>query len=558
MTPSEAQQPNGPPPEETRGRPVTILIAEDESIVALDLKQRLESFGYQVPSVVSSGEEAVERAAELLPSLVLMDIQLQGRVDGIEAAGRIRRRLGIPVVFATAFTGEAILGRAADAQPYGYLVKPLDNEVLRTTIKMALVRHRAELELAETSSRLAFLNQAAHALTSTMELDKTLDSVLKEANAMLGATGAALWVSDATTGELVCAHVAGDYSRESQGRRLSPENGPAAWVLQSGRPLSVPDLCADPRGWQFPLTQSGRALRTLVAVPLAIRGNTLGAIEVVATEVGHFGPRDIAFIESLAASAAIAMDNARLVDTLRRRTADLEAQNAEMDAFAHTVAHDLKAPLSIISGYADVLEQRYSELPEADFRRHLRNIGSTAYRMNSIIDELLLLAQLRKTDVHVERLQMGPIVRRALQRLGSMIEAHQAEICLPPRWPATLGYAPWIEEVWANYISNAIKYGGRPPRVELGATLQPDGKVDFWVRDNGAGIPAEDQVRLFQPFTRLQEGHATGHGLGLSIVARIVDRLDGSVGVESSVGQGSTFRFTLPAPATRRKPRRDG
>jgi signal transduction histidine kinase len=109
-----------------------------------------------------------------------------------------------------------------------------------------------------------------------------------------------------------------------------------------------------------------------------------------------------------------------------------------------------------------------------------------------------------------------------------------------------LGYAPWIEEVWVNYLSNAIKYGGRPPRVELGAETQPGGLVRFWVRDNGPGIAPEAQVRLFVPFTRLDQVRAKGHGLGLSIVRRIVEKLGGQVGVISTPGQGSVFSFTLP------------
>jgi signal transduction histidine kinase len=104
-----------------------------------------------------------------------------------------------------------------------------------------------------------------------------------------------------------------------------------------------------------------------------------------------------------------------------------------------------------------------------------------------------------------------------------------------------------VEEIWANYVSNAIKYGGSPPRVELGGDELPDGKVRFWVRDNGVGLSKEDQSKLFRIFTRLGQSDASGHGLGLSIVESIAERLKGQVGVESEVGQGSLFYFILPA-----------
>src|SRR5690606_5379380 len=102
-------------------------------------------------------------------------------------------------------------------------------------------------------------------------------------------------------------------------------------------------------------------------------------------------------------------------------------------------------------------------------------------------------------------------------------------------------------EVWMNYLSNALKYGGRPPHIVLGAAEQEDDMIAFWVRDNGPGLTEEQKVHMFKPFTRLDRGRGTGHGLGLSIVHRIVTKLGGQVYVESEWGHGSNFGFTLPA-----------
>lgn len=169
--------------------------------------------------------------------------------------------------------------------------------------------------------------------------------------------------------------------------------------------------------------------------------------------------------------------------------------------------------------------------------------------MNNIIEELLLLAEVRNTQVARWPLNMASIVTEAVNRLADMVKQSQAEIVLPSAWPVALGYAPWIEEVWANYISNACKYGGLTPRIELGATAQDDGMVRFWARDNGAGLTPEERARLFTPFTRLEQVRAKGQGLGLSVVRRIIEKMDGQVGVESAgvPGHGSTFSFTLPA-----------
>jgi signal transduction histidine kinase len=137
-----------------------------------------------------------------------------------------------------------------------------------------------------------------------------------------------------------------------------------------------------------------------------------------------------------------------------------------------------------------------------------------------------------------------------MQRLAYMIDECSAEITLPDSWPIALGYGPWVEEVWVNYLSNALKYGGQPPRIEVGATVQADGTVRFWVCDNGPGLASEEQARLFTPSTRFDQVRAKGHGLGLSIVRRIVRKLGGQVGVESEIGQGSIFSFTLPGVAS--------
>ena len=111
-----------------------------------------------------------------------------------------------------------------------------------------------------------------------------------------------------------------------------------------------------------------------------------------------------------------------------------------------------------------------------------------------------------------------------------------------------MGYRDWIKEVWINYISNAVKYGGNPPRIELGAEVLPDNRVRYWVKDNGQGISEEDQKELFKTFSRLpQTADQEGHGLGLSIVKRIMDKQDGEVHVSSKIGEGSIFSFLLPS-----------
>ena len=233
---------------------------------------------------------------------------------------------------------------------------------------------------------------------------------------------------------------------------------------------------------------------------------------------------------------------------LRRIAQDLKARNEDLDAFAHTVAHDLKNPLSLMLGFADALAEDYETMPREQMGHHLKSIARSTRKAEHIINELLLLSSVRKEDVTARPLNMADIISEVEERLAGMLEDDQMQFIKPDSWPEALGYAPWVEEVWANYISNAIKYGGSPPLVQIGATIQRNDTIAFWVSDNGEGLTAEQKDQLFTPFKQLSNVRAKGHGLGLSIVRRIVTRLSGRVGVRSEPGQGSTFFFTLPAP----------
>ncbi|MBN1878225.1 MAG: PAS domain S-box protein [Anaerolineae bacterium] len=218
---------------------------------------------------------------------------------------------------------------------------------------------------------------------------------------------------------------------------------------------------------------------------------------------------------------------------LEQQNAELEASNAELDAFAHTVAHDLKMPLTTLIGFSTLLKKRWPRMPAERVTENLEVITQTGHKMTRIIEELLLLSSVRKQA-------------ETLDRFKHQIKESKATFSVPENWPTAIGYAPWIEEVWVNYISNALKYGGTPPGVELGVERQ-GAMVRFWVADNGPGLTPEAQAQLFTEFTRLDTVRAQGHGLGLSIVLRIITKLNGKVGVESEIGAGSKFWFTLRA-----------
>jgi PAS domain S-box-containing protein len=499
-----------------------ILIVEDEIIIALDLRTRLTGLGYDVPPPLATGEEAVCKVDQLRPQLVLMDVVLKGHMDGVQAAEQIHAGFDIPVIYLTAYSDEQTLQRAKVTEPYGYVLKPFEDRELYTAIEVALHKHQMEQQLRESERWLSTtLRSVGDALIATDAAGR-VRLMNPVAEALTG------WEQAAAQGRDVMEilHLINAETR-------APAINPISRVLAEKTTINLTDNA-------ILIARDGR--ETAVddsAAPIKDEHDQITGVVLV-------------FRDVTARKQAENMLRQRNLE-LGALNAELQARNAELDAFAHTVAHDLKNPLGLIVGHAELLSDEDDLVDDAERARCLAQILQNGHKMDNIIEELLLLAEVRKAEVVHQRLDMDLIVAEARCRLNHLTQVQHAVFVLPTTWPCALGYAPWIEEVWVNYLSNAIKYGGRtdveppvPPRIELGAEAQPDGSVRCWVRDNGNGLTPAEQARLFVPFTRLEQARARGHGLGLSIVRRIVEKLGGSVSVASQPGEGSTFAFTLP------------
>lgn len=296
-----------------------------------------------------------------------------------------------------------------------------------------------------------------------------------------------------------------------------------------------------------------------LGVDLVVFGEVVGRLDVHLLEAKPDADEGPFLAEERALIGAVAERLGRIIErlwtdaALKESNAELQARNEDLDAFAHTVAHDLKNPISVMGGYAEFLRDAYMTLPDDELNEYLNRVAKLAMKTGSIVDELLLLSSVRHMkEVKVIPLDMARIIVGVQDRLREMFIKYNGIIALPERWPLAIGYDPWVEEVWVNYVSNALKYGGNPPSVELGADEPTEGQVRFWVKDNGEGLSLSEQLHMFKPFARLGQHRMEGHGLGLSIVRRIVEKLGGQVGVESEASKGSKFYFTLPASAVER------
>lgn len=232
-------------------------------------------------------------------------------------------------------------------------------------------------------------------------------------------------------------------------------------------------------------------------------------------------------------------------DQLSGFNSELQRRNFDLDSFSRAVAHDLRNPLTVVIGTADLLADDSRLMADEDIGPAVESILQAGQTANATIEGLLLLHGINREDVEARPIDTDVTVAGALDSLHTLIAERGAQIDCPSNLPDVVGHKPWVEQIWVNLIGNAVKYGGAPPHVELTARSLPGGLARFEVRDNGPGIPENDRHRIFREFER-GSSDVEGHGLGLAIVKRVVDRLGGKTGVGSRPGGGSIFFVDLP------------
>jgi two-component system, sensor histidine kinase and response regulator len=225
---------------------------------------------------------------------------------------------------------------------------------------------------------------------------------------------------------------------------------------------------------------------------------------------------------------------------------ELQAINDELESFSYSISHDLRAPLRAINGYSQMLEEDFMAVLNEEGKRLLGNIQANAKKMGILIDELLAFSKLGRKELRKTEVDMLEVVRQVLKDIQHT-SSNEAEISMGPILPA---YADrtLIYQVWYNLISNAIKYSSKKdnPQIEIGCT-DIDGKIIYYVKDNGAGFDMKYANKLFGVFQRLHNAEDfEGTGIGLAIVQRMINKHGGKIWCEAEIDKGATFYFSLP------------
>jgi PAS domain S-box-containing protein len=488
-----------------------ILIVEDESVVALDLRQRLEALGYEVVGGASTGRDAVDAAGRLQPDLVLMDIVLAGAMDGVAAAGEIRARFDLPVVYLTAFSDGPTIDRVKSTAPAGYVVKPFDEGALRAAIEVGLTRHGLERDLKALRNRLGATLRGIGDAVVTADARGAVDYMNPSAERLTG------WPLDAAKGRDIGEVLHLVDASSGLGR---PEILAGALV---GEDVSAetPDLLLR--------TRDGRHVPVgTTATPLFdARGGRNG---IVATA------RDVS-------------ERRQWERKLLKLNETVSAQRAELSTYYDVVTHDVANFAMAVIGIVERLRDSH-EGPLTDGQRNLlrraRRQGLEIHRLAENARALVRLrGEARKPGGPPVR--MDELLRRAVESVQAVHFDRSFDVtreCPEDVWVRNV---PFLSNAFLNLLDNAVRYSPPEPRplIRVAATAGSD-RAEVSVSNPRHG---DEAVRDELMRRDVRGKRSRGAGLGLAVVREIVEAAGGRVELRpEKEGETPAFevRLTLP------------
>jgi signal transduction histidine kinase len=348
----------------------------------------------------------------------------------------------------------------------------------------------------------------------------------------------------AATGEM------GKFMLSTNHRLEVGDSSMIGWSISHGQPRIALDVGEDALRFKNPFLP---LTRSEIALPLLSHGEVIGAMTIQSETPSAFSRVDITALQTLADQIANAIENARLFTERSNLIGELEGQNAELERFTYTVSHDLKSPLVTIRGFLGFLRDDVKSGNMDRFEKDLDRIANAANKMQSLLNDLLELSRVGRIINPPQDIDFGLIARETVDLLIGQIEANRVRVEIQKDLPVIRGDRIRLVEVLQNLISNAIKFMGNQsePRIEVGLSgFDSNERAVLFVRDNGIGIEPEYHERIFGLFNRL-DPNIEGTGIGLTLVKRIVEVHGGKVWVESKLGEGAAFYFTLPLAGTR-------
>lgn len=487
---------------------VKVLVVEDERIVAKDIQNTLKNLGYDVPSIASTGEEAIRKSGEFKPDIILMDIVLKGEIDGIEAASQIRSRFKIPIIYLTAYEDEDTLDRAKVTEPLGYILKPFEERDLHTTLEMALYRHSMETKLQESEERYrALVEHSPEGIA--IEVNKKITYVNPAAMKILGE-------SDETKlhGKSVFDFIPPEKLEDFKQK-----------IAHTGQNHLLPFIEE-----QLVRKDGLRFYAEVAVIPVVHEGEI--ALQVIF--------RDIT--ERKTAEEKLK----KAYDEIKRTQQELiyTEKLAALGRFSAGIAHEIRNPLANISASAQFCMSKFEV--DKNMKKHFDVILRNTETANRIIKELLDFTSPRETvlvqgDITVLLNKICEMVKpRCAKHNVQLVKSVAGGI---PGFPLN---DKKLEEAFMNFLSNAIEAMPEGGTLTVN-TMYDKPKNSLFVKftDTGYGIKKEDMDKIFEPFFTTKDD---GTGLGLSLAYHIVNAHGGDISIESTYGKGTTINVRFPVP----------
>jgi PAS domain S-box-containing protein len=471
----------------------------------------------------------------------------------LRAAKDIQSEVCVPL-----FDGDKICGTLNIESAPTYDLNNNDLRLMKTLseqVNIAIRRARLYTERAESLKREQYLNEFAHAISSTLDLPEILEKVARVSVSLTSAETATISLISDDGNEMTEVFTVNENIQVSE----IIENGKGlTWqAYDKGSPIIVDEYATHPdaiKEW----VESG--LHAFMGIPIIAGNNHLGVLSVYNRTPGRaFTQRDLSLVEALARETAVAIQNARLFDALQielsehkitqerllASVGELENKNAELEKFTYTVSHDLKSPIVTIGGFLGFLESDLQKGLYENIPKTIGRIRDAAKKMERLLNELLELSRIGRLVNPPLDVSFGELVSETLELVDGQLRENQVEVKVDAEFPLVRVDRVRIVEVLQNLITNAAKFMGKQkhPLIDIGMKSINEENI-FFVKDNGSGIAPEFHDRIFGLFNKL-DPFSDGTGIGLALVKRIIEVHGGRIWVESELGKGTTFFFTL-------------
>ena len=422
------------------------------------------------------------------------------------------------------------------------------------------VINEREHEIRDQAAELATINRITQALSSQLHMDRLIQLVGDQVRDLFHAPIAYVSLLDRSTMMLNFPYSFGEDSES-----VPFGEGLTSQIVRTGQPLLINED-VDGSSARMGVHRLGRPAASYLGVPIPAGGETIGVISVQTTEQeGRFTEADQRLLSTVASAVGVAIHNARLFEDARQARAAAERADAAKSSFLSTVSHELRTPLTSVLGFAKIIRRRLDErifplVPEQDRKiqqtksqvmDNLNVVVSEGERLTKLIDDVLDLAKIEagKLTWNMETVSAADVIERAVAATSSLLGAKKLTLLqnVEPGLPTVTGDRDRLIQVVINLISNAVKFTDSGS-ITCAASLR-DGGIMVSVTDSGIGIAPADQPKVFEKFKQVGDtltDRPKGTGLGLPICKEIVEYHGGRIWVESEIGKGSTFSFTLP------------